>query len=282
MAVAQSRRGLERFDEREEINNVLGEKAVIRIGRGVGVRSIFIALHKTKVTDVVYEDNFIRSRGPNDQSILFGRLTLCLDPYRQNMDSVVLGVVDVRCEPTEDDLDCLAQWAVLDRLAMLTVFFGSARWLVEDIAWRANAISWTPLYQAIKGPGGESLVHPSYYVFFGFYRKITVVEDAAAVADTTLVLGDDIWREMVRAEDVPTWTPNDIGSAFVQSLGHIKMKPLDPARWFNGCFQTVAWLGTAVSSYAVQEKENERRSREKGKGKPKGKGKGKGKRKIIH
>ena len=95
-------------------------------------------------------------------------------------------------------------------------------------------------------------------------------EEAAAVADW-LELGDDMWNEMDRVEDVPTWTQNDMGSAFVQNIGHIKMKPPDWRRWFNGCFQTMMWLGTALSSYVVQEKENERRSRKRRKGTSKGK-----------
>ena len=97
---------------------------MIRIGLGLGGWSVFIALHKTKVTSVVYEDMFIRSRGPNDASILFGTLTLCLNQSRQNMDTVKVGVVDLWCDPIEDDLSASAAWAVLGRLSMLTGHVG--------------------------------------------------------------------------------------------------------------------------------------------------------------
>ena len=126
------------------------------------------------------------------------------------------------------------------------------------------------MYQPIRSLG-ESFVHPSFWLFFGYYRQITVPATVTEISDT-LWLGLDIWEDMLRLEDMPQWERNDVGSAFVANVGHIKMKPPDWNRWFNGCFQTCLWLGTATPSRSSQMKD-----RGKGKGKPKGKCKGKGK-----
>jgi hypothetical protein len=84
---------------------------------------------------------------------------------------------------------------------------------------------------------------------------------------------------------MPMWERNDFGSAFVQNLGHIKMKAPDWKRWFDGCFQTCLWLGTATPSKKSQAKATplavRLRLRQKdwqslSKGATKGKGKGKG------
>ena len=78
-----------------------------------------------------------------------------------------------------------------------------------------------------------------------------------ALADT-VELGDDLWAEMLPLESMPVWDRNDVGSAFLPNLGAIKM--MNPAwnKWFDGCFQTCLWLGTAQPSKKSQEKQLDR------------------------
>jgi len=186
----------------------------------------------------------------------------------------------------------LAAWTVLERIDMLTGFFGSGNnagchllrdnywdWVAE-LAIRTCAISFTPLYQALEWMG-ESFVHPSFWLFFGYYRRITVPANDPEVSDESGQglaggvpwLGNDMWRDLLPLEQVPQWKRNDVGSAFLRNVGHIKMKPPDFGRWFEGCFQTCLWLGTSTPSVSSQMRGNNR----KNKGQPKGKGKGKGK-----
>ena len=117
--------------------------------------------------------------------------------------------------------------------------------------------------------GGNPYVHPSFWLFFGYYRQITVPETDPEVSREGPWLGPDIRRDLIPLEQVPQWKRNDVGSAFLRNVCHIKMKPPDFGRWFDGCFQTCLWLGTATPSLSSQMKGYNR----KGKGQPKGKGK---------
>ena len=255
---------------------VLEEKSVHCLGGTTHGRSAFgsafVALHKAKITNAFYEQCHIRSRGP-DSGIHFGTLRLTMDQSRQRMAEVKVGIIDVRTEVNIEDTDALVAWAVLHRIDMLTGFFGNHHLaeFVSDLATRTRAISWTPLFQAIRSRG-ESFVHPSFFLFFGFYRAIKVPEDDPQVSDT-LQLGRDIWNDMVRLEDMPQWPRNDEGSAFVRNLGTLKMKAPDWKRWFHGCFQTCLWLGTSTPSSSSQEKQRLEESEGKTKGKHKGKDK---------
>jgi hypothetical protein len=256
---------------------VLQDKTVHRLGRRTHGRCTFVALHKAKVHRASFEERHIRSRGP-DSGIFFGTLTLNMDVSRQRMTDVKVGIIDVGREPVYPrDADALVAWAVWSRIDMLTGFFGKHRsdFYVADLATRTHAISWAPLYQAIRSRG-DVLVHPSFYLFYGFYKAITVPEEPPEISDA-LSLGGDMWRDMVPLKYMPSWQKNDRGSAFVRHLGVIKMKQVDWKRWFDGCFQTVLWLGTSTPSIASQEaqrKRGETKGRGKGKGGKKGQGKG--------
>ena len=74
-------------------------------------------------------------------------------------------------EPTEADLQALTAWVVIDRAHLLTGYFGSFGAAVSKLAIATHAISWTPMYQAVKFMG-RPLVHPSFWLFFGYYRRI--------------------------------------------------------------------------------------------------------------
>ena len=54
------------------------------------------------------------------------------------------------------------------------------------------------------------------------------------------------------------------------------MNPPDWDRWFDGCFQTCVWIGTATPSRSSQNRQAIMKGKGKGKGTGKGKGKGKG------
>ncbi len=266
--------------ERQERNNtdehaifldaVLAEKFVLRIA--FETQKVFVVLHKAKVTGATYEEKYIRSRGFPVPGIHFGTLYVSMSQSRQRMAGVSVGIVDMRTMVLQSHPDVLVPWVVRDRIALLTGFFGvgdKTKAFVSELAVRTGAISWTPMYQALKFRG-KYLVHPSFWLFFGYYRRIAVPENVTAVADT-LCLGLDLWEEFIRLEDMPYRKRNDVGSGFLQNVGSIRMKPIDWNRWFNGCFQTCIWLGTSTPSRSSQAK-----ARAKAKGKPKGKGKGKG------
>ena len=132
---------------------------------------------------------------------------------------------------------------------MGSLVFGNSRNatdFVSDLGERSYAMSWTPMFQSVRSRG-EELVFPSFLMFFGYYARITVPEEAIESEETDM-LGDDIWNEMLRLEDMPAWGRNDQGSAFLQNLGAIIMKKPDWNRWFPCCFQTMVWLGTATQA----------------------------------
>jgi hypothetical protein len=193
---------------------------------------------------------------------------------RQRMPDVVVGIIDVRIAVTEEDTMALAAWIMRHRIEVLTGFFGnhpSLQYWVRDLAKKTSAVSWTPMYQAVRRDN-INWVHPSFYLFFGFYKRIVVPQYIPEMTGE-VILQDDIWNDMLPLKDVPDWPRNDVGSSYVKSFGRMTMKTPDWKKWFNGCFQTVLWLGTATPGMGSQE-------RHQGKGKGKGEaGKHRGKRK---
>ena len=65
-----------------------------------------------------------RSRG--GEGIQFGTLRLDMDQRRQRTPQVVVGIVDVRRKVDDFDKAALVHWVIMDRIAMLTGFFGTA------------------------------------------------------------------------------------------------------------------------------------------------------------
>jgi hypothetical protein len=108
------------------------------------------------------------------------------------------------------------------------------------------------------------MVHPSWWLIYGFYKEISVPIETPEPA---VWLGYDILDDMVPEIDVPIWPNNDYGSASVANVGHIKMKPQNMERWFDNCFQTCLWLGCSTPSYSVQAKiEKVRKAKSQGSG----------------
>ena len=110
---------------------------------------------------------------------------------------------------------------------------------------------------------------PNYFLFFGYFRSISVVSYNEPHPDN-LTFAEDLWNETI--QHGPFWPPNDEGSPFVPHLGAIKMKKAAWRKWINNVFQTVIWLGTSTPG----KKSQERQMNGKGKGKAWGKGCGKG------
>ena len=266
-------------DERARAESIdrslLTEKEILRLGSRNGKQMLFAALHRAKVNGASYDEKNIRSRGLADIGIYFGTLTVDMDESRQRIPRVKVGMLELWSEPTEADLHALTAWVVMDRIDMLTGYFGSFGAAVSKLAIATHAVSWTPMYQAVKFMG-RPLVHPSFWLFFGYYRRITVPDE---IPDKLpgLEFGRCIMREMMEMKDVPTWPRNDRGSAFLQNVGNIKMKQITWSRWFEGCFQTCLWLGTSTPSKSSIAKWERKAGKGKGKGKGNGKYEGKGK-----
>ena len=164
----------------------------------------------------------------------------------------------------------MVSWIVGDRVALVTGYFGNHQHLVSDLAKQAKAIYTRPLFQGVldnirsRGP----VAHPSYFLLFGYHRRISIKDPFPAIPDHWQ-MGEDILEEMIEIGDIPKWPMNARGSAFVPNLGNIKMKNLDWKRWIPSMFQTCIWLGTATPSYKSQKASIERNDERKGKGKQK-------------
>ena len=139
---------------------------------------------------------------------------------------------------------------------MLTGFSCTAENTHMFVAERADctrAVALTPMYQAVTlatAQGAECL-HPSFFLLYEFFKQITVPEEDVAVVSRGVELGD-IWDDMLPWSKRPYRNDNQQGSAFVHNLGNVEKNAPDWKRWFNYCFQTCLWLGTATPSKASQ------------------------------
>ena len=234
------------------LTEVLNEKAVYHL-----CRRIFFALHRAKIQSCLHQAWSIRSRGEKSDGLEFCSLHLRMDNTRQRMEDIKVGILDMRGDVSGSDVDALVEWLVVDRVAILTGFFGKrTQTAVAELAQRAGAILDQPLFQGAQfwsshSQGGEHWAHPSYFLLFGFYRAVTCT-GAFSWVPNNFELGYDITSDMIQYDDIPAWPSNDNGLVFVPNLGHIKMKPADFRRWCQHCFQTCVWLGTATPSKRSQ------------------------------
>jgi hypothetical protein len=256
---------------------VLEDKAVYRLSD-----SVFVALNKAKIQccefrtwnicDSAVEQNQPRSR-------LFGTLHLTLDTTRQKQMRMVVGVLDLRDAVPREQVKELAAWIVNDRIALVTGRFGNQAGLVEDLARQAGAIYTRPFFQGVRDPlYDEPVVHPSYFLVFGYHRQIRIPDPFPAVA-AQWQLGEDIWDEMIQMTELPWWPMNQHGSAFVPNLGKIIMKPVDWKRYCPNMFQTCLWLGTSLQGRGAAER-SQRKAKGKGEKVGKDEGEGKGKKNV--
>ena len=99
----------------------------------------FLLLRRGKVSQAFHWRGFIRSRGQGDHGICFGmaRITLdqglsgsmqggLLDTTDPKLRDVTLGLLDIRDAMDSDDVDALAAWIILERVDLVTGYFGGA------------------------------------------------------------------------------------------------------------------------------------------------------------
>jgi hypothetical protein len=258
---------------------ILQEKAVYRLSD-----TVFVAMHRAKVHCAVQVVWSARSRGKGEKKLRFCSLHLTLNDTRQAKKEMTLGIIDVKDVLSEADVDAVVSWIVMDRIAILTGNFGKDKLMVQRIAKEANAIHDEVLAQWITFPGrggGKGFwTHPTYFVCFGFHRGVCMPMPQELPPDWQI--GSDLFREMIECVDVPEWTANDMGSAYVPKLGLIKMKKIDFDRWCPFVIQTCLWVGTSTPSLKSQEaqmarsrgKSGQHKGHHKGQGNESGQGRG--------
>ena len=271
-------------DTWELIMKLMNEKTVRALdtaGDDGNYNTCFVALHKAKVSSAVYEERRLnRDRLPT-RGILFGNLTLVLNTHRQDneVDYVKVGILDVHDQnPEKEDVDVLVAWIEETRPDFVTASWGKqvGSEYVVDLAQRAGAVSFCPMFQGVRshhGTCGKVCVHPSWYLFFGYYKGTKVPPDWFEEAIGDIDLGADIWSDMIPLGDVPKWPNNARGSPFVHNLGNIKMMKPDYRRWFDGCFQSCVWMGPTKQGSGAKARHRGRKGKHKGR---KGGGKGTG------
>jgi hypothetical protein len=284
----------DQLDDLDGSLKVLKNKAIYFLGNTHGKHGkpsrVCVILHKAKVSAAYYDEKYIpapQSRSGQSRSttqmpgVRFGTLHLLLDKTRQKMSHVAVGIIYVEkggeCEKGKVafknhlslNMDSLVAWIIMDKIDLLTGYFGDCSSgttaAVADLARQSHAISRMPMWQGLQfGMSRESpngvWTHPTYWLIYGFYKKITTPMDTPAPEHW---FGNDIIDDMVPSAEVPVWLNNDHGSASVGNVGHIKMKPADMERWFDNCIQTCLWLGCSTPSYSVQNKAEQARNKKK-------------------
>jgi hypothetical protein len=225
-----------------------------------------------------------RSRGENDNDARFGTATMTLNTANQRMDKIVIGVTSCPEKLTDAQTDCLADCVVRRQVALLTGYFGDNKEAVEKIAIKARAVHDMPLVQPFltedpqsrTGANAPAQFMPAYFVPFGKPRRVSQpkVESQpcwqafhAKFKDRSR-RADDLQDMMLPFSRLPRWPWNEKASVLLPSLGNLKTKPIDWARWIPHVHQVAVWYGTAIPSKSSQEKQAARR-----KGKDSGKGK---------
>ena len=266
---------------------------------------VFIVVYRAKTHSCVFTA-FTYAAVADPTKLFFGSLDLHLDTSRQRMEHIKVGIVDIRCEMDATMVHALSGWIVLDRLALITGWFGKGNCsMVEQLAIKSRASGGKPLYQEVMMHGhdrsrGQSVAVPSFFILFGEYRRMRWAPPSTVPSQ--FQVGQDIEKEMVRCRVMPSWHRHDTTqrlrladdpslivpphfsddlSPFVPNLGSVVMKAIAFEKVAGHSFQTTVWLGTSTPSRSSQLKCQLRRSQGKGKGKgSKGKHTGKGKGKV--
>ena len=248
----------------------------------------YIVLHRGKVKNCKVTLWCYRSSGTSATELGMATVELQLDEQRQRMSDMNLGILRAQAGIDDEQVDDLAEWIVRSRVSIVTGYFGDNKPQLRKLAMKAKAISATPIAQWLKVPRDHifpavadaiegrmrTVCHPSYFLCFGYYRRIHMCDPTPVPEQWTL--GADLQREMIDVTRCPIWPLNDFGSPFVKHLGAIKTKAVDWDRWIRNVVQSCVWFGTSMPSKKSQVKQANR-SGGKGKGKDKDKGKGKGK-----
>ena len=258
----------------------LEDKRIVALGmRG----DIFVCLHKDRVKTVTFEERMLSCREQeSDENIQFGTLTVHFhDGGCDPGDYVRIGIVVTRFRMTDAQVDALAQWIILHRLAVLTGLFAHAHDRrsdnklestcefnrdspLMDLARRTRAVGSEPLFQQIDLAAypeeREIWAIPVPWMFFGYERAIKQpVSIARAVLDSDgLDFGRDLYQELMRQDYIPYWPPNTNGHAYVPYLDVIRVTPIDWDHWIDGCVMTAVRFGRSLTPRGRNKKQPRR------------------------
>jgi hypothetical protein len=168
------------------------------------------------------------------------------------MEHITIGVISIQGKVSGNERRMLAHWIVENRIAILGGFWGTnTAGFVKELAVEAGAVNNGPCSQQLLNRSREleAYTHPSYFLLFGCYRQMSWPN---AIGPGEFLMGRDVEAELIPIKNAPSWKLNRVGSAHVPSLGNIRMKVPDFARWCTGSFQTCIWLGTSTPSYKSQ------------------------------
>ena len=250
----------------------LEDKRIVALGEN---GHIFACLHKGRVQTATFEERVLSCREQDsDEDMQFGTLTVHFheggcDPG----DFVRIGIVVTRFRMTDAQTDASAQWIILHRLAVLTGFLprsgdnrirSSLTELTQadgpqgdedvprdspltELAKKSRAIGSKPLFQLVDLACYPDEQHiwavPVPWLFFGYETIKQPVSVARVVLDSKLDLGSDVYQELMSYDQMPHWTPNTDGHAFVPFLDVIRVTPIDWECWFDGCAMTAVRIG---------------------------------------
>ena len=244
---------------------LMQDKCIVALGEN---GDIFACLHKGRVQTATFEERVLScGEQESDENVQFGTITVHfhgggVDPG----DYVRIGVVVTRYRLTDEQVDGLAQWIILHRLAVLTGFLAHShdqRNVPGDefsrdspltmLAQKTRAVWSDPLFQTVdlaEYPDERKLwAIPVPWMFFGYEKAI---KQPVAVARPWidaegLDLGSDVCQELVSHEHIPYWAPNKEGNAYVPFLDVIRMTPINWEHWFDGCFMTAVRIGRSIT-----------------------------------
>ena len=97
------------------VHDVVKDKFCYRLGDS----NIFLACHKAKVSGLYCAKQVIRSRGRDHCCINPFNAQLTLKRTRQMMEAVTIGMLDVRGELSNGDVEALAKWVIRERVDMV-------------------------------------------------------------------------------------------------------------------------------------------------------------------
>ena len=250
--------------DEEAVLERLEDKRIVALGEN---GDIFACLHKGRVQTATFEERVLScGEQESDENVQFGTLTVHFheggaDPG----DYVRIGVVVTRDRLTDEQVDGLAQWIILHRLAVLTGFLAHShdqRNVSRDefsrdspvtmLAQRTRAVGSDPLFQTVdlaESPERKIWAIPVPWMFFGYEKAIKQPVSVARpwIDAEGLDLGSDVCQELVSHEYIPYWEPNREGNAYVPFLDVIRMTKTNWEHWFDGCFMTAVRIGRSVT-----------------------------------
>jgi hypothetical protein len=264
-----------------QVDKLVQEKSLILISPNA-----YVSVHRAKVSSVENTLFGIRSHGDGIRShgeehlsqssgVHLSKVMVTLDCSRQRMSDISIGVlvVDDQYPVLQSHVDAIVNWIIKEQVAILTGYFGDNKEEVREIAVRTNAILDRPLAQLFwvhsampqsRSSGSRSRGQwdlaciPTYFLLYGYYRRVTIPRDVEVPCFAEWrgkcrgETPDDFEGRLIKWSDIPTWTNNDLGSAFVPHHGNVKMKPVNFERWCPNVHQTALWMGTATPSYKSQ------------------------------